>query len=455
MSSRSSVRHLIISLLVILTPLCNAAIEVKLQAPQWAFLLHNLPLGKTEAQLAPHESRFARMLQPLLAAQNHQAVLKAFSERNIDHDGAALRQLRGQILISLKRYKEAEHALQAALQLMPDLALAHRSLSMVYMIDQRYGEARKHLRRCIELGVGDAQVYGQLAYVNLQQGRSASALAGYQYALFLDPSNSQWQQGLLYALIDSQAFDQAQALLEEMLDKDTSNIALWLQRSQIAFKQDRRLQALSSLETALYLGDSSLENIVTAAQLHMQSGSTGRAVELLANNISRFARGGDGGRIEALDQICAWLAAQQKWQELRKLMTSLGADQAEFPSTYRARFAVYQAQLALHSGDRKQAKTRLKNALTEDPSNGEALLTFANLLRDDQGFEQSLLYYVRAEALPAFKEQALLGRAQLEISRQNYREALRLLHQVVQLNPGRKDLLVNIQSLENLVRNQG
>ena len=429
-----------------------ADITVKLKAPKWEFLLQNQPLGATEAQLAPGESSFARALQPLLAAQDHGAIKRALDKRDMTKDSAALRLLRGQVLLSLKRYQEAERALQAALRVMPNLASAHRSLSMVYMIEKRYKLASKHLTRSIELGVADAQVYGQLAFVNLQEGQAASAVAGYQYALFLEADNEQWRQGLLYALIQSQAFDQAQALVEELLKNNPNKADLWLQRGQLALQQGRPQQAIASLETALQLGVKDADNIATTAQLHIQSGSPRRAVDLLSGHIVTLVK---TGKIDTLEQISAWLAFQEEWPQLKRLIRSLNRSKAPLPARYRSRFAVYQAQIALSSHQQKSARKLLKKAINVDPSNGDALLTLATLLRDQNRSERAVMYYTRATALPLFKERALLGRAQLEIDRQNYREALRLLRDITRTNPNRGDLLVNIQSLENLLRSRG
>lgn len=460
----------------------GAGIVVKLKAPQWEFLLDNQPTAASEAQLSPRESSFARSIQPLLATHDHAAIRQAFEKRNIDKDSAALRLLRGQILLSLKRYQEAEHALKSALTRLPSLASAHRSLSMVYMLKKQYKQARQHLTRSIELGVADAQIYGQLAFVNLQLGQAASAVAGYQYALFLDAENDQWRKGLLYALIQSHAFDQAQALVEELLKSDPNNADLWLQRGQLALKQERPQQALSSLETALSLGEKDADNIAITAQLHIQSGSPRRAVELLAGHINTLV---DAGKIDVLDQIAAWLAYQEDWQQLDRLIRSVNLSNAKLPARYRSRFSVYQAQLVLFGGKgfegrgfeanepgfkktngkgfgdktrrhkQKTARKHLQAAIDADPTNGEALLTLATLLRDQNRSERAVLYYIRAEALTLFKERALLGRAQLEIDRQNYSEALRLLRAVAIANPNRGDVLANIQSLENLVRSQG
>lgn len=448
----------IILLLTLLTALpVSANIEVKLAAPKWEFLLQNEPWAASEAQLVAGERNFARKIQPLLADNNHQAVIKAFEARNLDDDSAALCLLRGQVLLSLKRYSQAEQALLAALQDTPNLALAHRSLSMVYMSNKQFPKARIHLIRSIELGIADAQVYGQLAYVNLQLEQAASAVAGYQYALFMESDNKQWQQGLLYALIQSQAFDQAQGLLDELLQIEPSNTELWLQRGQIAFEQGRSQQAIASLEAALELGVKDPENIAFTAQLHIQNGSPRRAIELLSQHNHELIK---AGKYKAMEQIAAWLAFQQNWPQLDELIFSMAQNTAEFPAQYRARIAVYQAQIQLAHyqsayPQKKSAREYLQVALEYDPSNGEALMTLAGLLRDENYADQAVIYYTRAQAIPTYKEQALLGRSQVAIDSQRFTEALRLLRQVIQHNPMRTDVLANIKTLENIVRSKG
>ncbi len=431
----------------------TADVRVTLVEPSWEFLQHNAPRGPNKAQLTSNEASFARTLQPLLAKADYAAVLELFGKRELRRDSPALRLLRGQVLLSMKRYGPAAEALLSALEDMPDLALAHRSLSLVYLAQKQYAQARTHLQRTIELGVADAQVYGQLAYVNLQLGRAASAVAGYQYALFLDDANGQWQQGLLYSLIQSQAFDQAQGLLDEMLQADFSNADLWLQRGQIALRQGRPQQAIASLETAIKLGDQQVDNLVTAVQLHIQSGSSRRAVALISQYQQQILA--NDAAIPVLEQVASWLASQQEWANLQSLLTALDRQGSTQSRQVSGRFNVHRAQLALAQGNTELALNKLGLALEFNPTDGEALLQLANLLQQQQFSERALLYYVRAEALDEFRERAQLGRAQLEIDRHNYAQALSILRLVVQANPQRSELLANIKSLEQLVRQQG
>lgn len=431
----------------------QADLKLRLAEPQWTFILQNQPLAATEARLEPGERGFAQKIQPLLAGQSYEKVIEAFKDRPLADDSAALQLLRGQVLLSLRKYADAEQALKAALQSMPDLALAHRSLSMVYMLQKNYPAARDHLIRSVELGVADAQVYGQLAFVNLQTAHAASSVAGYQQALFLDPENEQWQQGLLYALMNSRAMDQAGALVEQMLLKDGDKAELWLLRSRIFLQQQRPGDALNSLEVALRLGENSPENQAMAAQLHLQHGSISRAVDLLADNVKRLNKDNAESLLSAIEQVVAWLAYRQDWQAVSRLLAA--AEATKIPEHYQARLDIYRAQQALQKGQIQKAREWLTRSIAMDPTLGEALLTLADLHRDQNRPEQAVTYYVRAEALPGYRERALLGRAQLEIDRRSYGEALGLLRQVIQLNPGRDDIAVNIRSLEMLVRNQG
>ncbi len=454
-----SKRFLLCVSLLVFTGYARAEIHLQMADPDWHFLVSNVSAGQTEAQLEPGERGFAQDIQPLLAAQNYEGVLQAFAKRPIENDSAALRQLRGQVLLAQKQYAQAAQALKAALELMPDLALAHRSLSMVYMLQKNYSGARSHLQKSIELGVADAQVYGQLAFVNLQMGQGASAIAGYQQALFLEADNAQWQQGLLYALTESNALDQAQALVDEMLQADPDSVELWLLRSQIALQADKPRQALSSLEVALSLGERGPDNLAIAAQLHLQQGSQLRAVELLSQNLAGLNRDNGAAMLDTLDQVIAWLTYQKNWSAAELLLTNIDKvarqQPDQIPAFFKARFDVYRAQLALNRGDVKRVKHWLTQALNADPSHGDALLALGEYYVSRNQPDAALMYFIRAEALPAFKERALLRRAQLEIDRKSYAAALGILRKVVQLNPGRADIIANVRSLENLVRNQG
>lgn len=427
-------------------------LQVKLADPVWQVLLNNNAIAQRTAAILPNEQSFARQLQPLLQQKNYQTIADLFRQRPLANDSSALLVLRGQVLLSLQQYEAAASALEAALARQPDLALAHQALSLVLMQQQQYQQARPHLVAAINLGVVDAQVYGQLAYINLQTAQAASAVAGYQQALLLQPDNNQWQQGLLYALIQSQAWPQAQAMLEQLLQQQPDDKALWLQRSQLALSMGNNNQALSSIEVALRLGENATDNLLLAAQLHLNSGSAERGASLLQQVIT--AKPDTQNWHSPLIQTATYLAQQQQWPALRNLLKQGALPLQKLPVQQQAQLALVKAQLASADNQPKQALTALQHAVALDPLSGEALLALAQWYQAQGNIELASINYSRAATIKAVQIPALQAQAQLEINRQQYQTALRLLQQVLQLAPERQDIADNIRSLQQLVRQQ-
>lgn len=432
-----------------------ASISVSLEEPDWHFVLKQ-DFGQGQGKrgkVSREESKFIHTIQPSLSQGNYQQVISAFDSANIENPSASLLELKGQVLLNLKRYQEAENVLNASLKAMPGSAVAHRSLSMVYLLTDRLPEAQIHLVKSIELGAIDAQLYGQLAYVNLQLGKPVTAISAYQHAIMLEPKNRQWYQGLLFAYIESDALPQAENLISELLLEEPNNQQLWLQRGQLALKQANYVKAIASLESALALGDDSLSNLISLVKLHITEGSQQRATDILSTHVSAFISDQQGEGFETISRVANYLSAKQGWQSLSVLLKATATQTAQLSKNQQAQLDVFKAKLALANNQSTSAMSLLQSAVEQLPNNGEALMTLAQLYRDNKNSERAAMYYLRAETLEGFKPQAMLGRAQLAINQRQYPEALTLLRKVYKENPARTDLLSNIQSLENLVRN--
>ncbi len=155
---------------------------------------------------------------------------------------------------------------------------------------------------------------------------------------------------------------------------------------------------------------------------------------------------------QAVIQTAAWLAQQQQWDQLQTLLRA--SRNRGIPARADASLSVSKARMAIETGNHSGAEKALKSALRNDPTLGDALITLADLLRDQKRYQQAIMYYQRAEVLPDLQERALLGRAQAHIEQSEYDEALRLLGQVVRKNPTRQDLHASMRSLRNMTRNR-
>ncbi len=352
----------------------------------------------------------------------------------------------GHCYLALGRYLPAETAFESALVPLPDYVRVHESLGLLYLRTERYAEARTHLARAATLGLHTPELYGALGYLNQQTHSYWGAASAYEQALAMDHDNAQWQRGLLYSLNETRQYRPALALVEQMLQSDRDNVVLWLYRSQLALSADERTLALTSLETAIRLGDDSVANKQVCATLHMEQGSMARAIELLK---SGSAQGMD---FEFLDQALSSLAQRGEWDYLRDLLTSVGKRRRSLTAAEQSKLLTREAGLELHDSNRPDAKKALQSALDLDPANAEALMALGQIDRDDHEYNRAELLFQRASAYDLFRENALVSLAQLAVDQENYERALDLLREVVKGDPGRTDLRRNIVSLEDLVR---
>lgn len=430
----------------------NASVTLTLAEPDWQFAVKNKHDFNQRDKVSRDERELLKNLQPLLSNNDYVAVAKLIEQQDMSQLSPNIKELYGQVLISNKQYEQAEKVLLEAVQEQPFLPTANRSLSLVYLMTSNLTKARTYLVKSIELGQADAQLYGQLAYVNLQTGRPVSAISAYQSALMLEQDNNQWYQGLLFALIESDALPQASNLLEEMLLNQPDNAQLWIQRGQIALKQDNSTRAISSMEAALNLGANQLDNMVNLVKLHATEGSLVRATNLIIEHVGLFTEDKNQG-ISTLLSIAKYLAAKHAWPSLTRLLTAVDKSSTSLSANESAKLKVIHAQLALANARTEQAISLLKAAITSLPDDGDALLTLAKIYHAAKKYEQANMLYLRAEALHDYTNAARLGRAQVAVDQHHYTEALTLLRKVYQANPTRTDLLSNIQSLENLLRN--
>jgi len=422
------------------------SVSIDLPTPSWQFDANTQPLQEREAGLDPNERELAATLRPLIDSQQYQQAAAVLEQADQSTFSAAMHFVRAQIYMSMNDMAGAEAAYQDTLAKMPDFVRAHRGLGIVYLNQQRLRDAREHITRAIELGANDAQLYGQLSYLNLQTGSPWSAISGYQQAMFLDADNPQWRQGLLYALMAAKDFAGASALLEELLQQDPDDPDLWLQRSNIALNSQDDAMALSSLEMAIRLGNNTPANLLAAGQLHLRAGSLTRGVDLLEDTLDQ-----ETDTYRELVNTVDWLV-QREQLDLAKRLTSRIREQFDrLDSTEQSALLTQEARLNHADGNADRAISQLDQAISINPANGNALLELAMLHSQAQNYANAASLYTRAQALSDYRERALLSHAQLAVDMRDYEQAISLLELARRDNPRRRDLTDNITTLSRII----
>jgi tetratricopeptide (TPR) repeat protein len=250
---------------------------------------------------------------------------------------------------------------------------------------------------------------------------------------------------LLQGLNETRQYAAGLALVEQMLQDEPNDPVLWLYRAHLSLNSDRRAVALTSLETAIRLGDDSVANKQVCATLHLEQGSIARAVELLRSAVAQDLQ------FDFVDQALARLGYEDEWDYFRELLASVDARRSSLTDLQRSRLLTHRSSLLLHDGNRQAAMTSLQEALDLDASNADALMTLGRAYQEDRDYTRAELMFQRASAFDLQRENALVSLAQLAIDQQDFERALALLRDVIGRNPARTDLQRNVDVLENLV----
>lgn len=440
-----------VSLALILTPAIAAADAVKfelmLATPKFVLPQFTGPYTDREASIAPEEYERAERLRTMLEAGQRQQVIQELEQFYDIELSPAMLALKGQIYASLEMYDKAEQTYLAVLQRQPQLVRVHSDLAQLYLVQEKFKEARQHFSRAVALGSSDALVHGQLAYLNLVQYGPFSAISSYQTAMAIEPENQQWQRGLLAALTQANMLESAQALLKELLAKHPDDKDLWLNSAALALHREDHLEALVGIEMAILLGDDGTHNLTTAAKLHFHQGNIDRALALMIHGIKRGSV-----KFSAVDEAVGWLIEKGAFAEAKELLDLARPGVQDLISTERSRYYMHLAQLTQHQGANAETELTYRKSLEADPTNGNTLILYAGFLGSLNRFIDAELMYIRAEAIHAVEKEAMLGRAQLYIDTRDYQAALKQLSDVLRRYPSMRDLVENIEILENVVR---
>ena len=448
-------------------PLKINNISIEQISPVWTLPAGNNPLLQRDAKLLPVEQPLALAIRPLLNQKDYAGALAAidlvskpeYEPEPIFNLSPALLQVKGQIYLSLNKDEQAKESFLAAIAQLPDFIRAHKSLAVIYIKQKNYQQAREHLVKTITLGEGDAQLFGYLAYINLQLSTPWSAIAGYEQALLLEPENQQWQQGLLYSLINAKDNHAAKAMLNEMLQKTPNDARLWLQRSRISLDDNTPLDALTSMEMAVRLGNTDADNLIATAQLHLNHGSVSRAADLMAQLLTAVA----AERNLMLPVKIPNTSMLLSQSSLGWFMKNIGQKRKNYLNTVTStpnKLATYKKvssnyiMLVYLAIVTKKITQLYEQAIKLAPTNGKALIALAEHYQKNNDYTQAQMLFIRAASLEGFAERAFIGHAQVYIEQKNYDQAAALLRKALKLNPSRQDLVQNIRLLDRMNNSQ-
>lgn len=114
-------------------------------------------------------------------------------------DGSAFHRTLGEALRGLGKFEAAEGSLRRAIELSPEDASNHASLGLALIDHGRLAEALDAIQRAVQCAPERGKTYIALGLVYLLMGRAEEAVASFRRAAELDPSNPNFEAGVLFS----------------------------------------------------------------------------------------------------------------------------------------------------------------------------------------------------------------------------------------------------------------
>jgi len=426
----------------------RASLSIELPEPKLVLPQITSPISASEARIKKKEQVKAQQIAHLLDEKNYAEVVALIHHFNPKNRSAALDLLLAQIQLQEGDVDAALENFKSAVEKHPNFARAYHGMAVAHVRLEQHDQALKYFTKAISLGMVDAYIYGYLGYIYTRLENFHAASVAYEQALILQPGELQWKNALLYSYSQSGQTQTASVLLEQLLKQDPDNVQLWLHRTQIKMNEDDTIQALSSIEMAIRLGDNDPKNLNLCAQLHLRTGSIDRGVNLLQESWQiaqdKFV----------LNQAIDYLLFNKNFDAATKLIENISSQSQLMSTIELSVLSTNRGRISQHQGDLSQAFEYFEQALKYDPINGKALIKLAQIQRQRNSNYSAEMLLLRAAQIDEVRVEALSEHADMVMSNGRYKEALRFMREALQASPNNRSIYDNVLALEALVRQQ-
>ncbi|MCC5806176.1 MAG: tetratricopeptide repeat protein [Opitutales bacterium] len=398
---------------------------------------------RLEPELSREEGELFRELVEIIPNNPQEAIRRLRTARTRE-SSAALDFLLASLQLQERQPDEAIRNYEEAIRKFPNFLRAYRNLGLALTQAGRYQDAIPHLVKAIELGDGDGNSYGLLAYCYLNVDRPRSALDAYRIAYVLRPENRDWKIGLAQALNLTGENEQAAAVLSELIEADPSNPTFWLTRANALLAKGESEDAATHLEMVRRMGRANSATHRLLGDIYLSQG-----VNRLARDSYLRAMESRDDRVAApaAIRVVENLVAYGLYDEALDVAARLESDY-ELTDAQEVEVLNLRAEIALAKGEDAEAARILEEVVAVEPLNGSALLLLADYHARQDDFEEATFFFERARSLDDYRPDALVQQARMEVRRRNYGDAVRLLQEAQSIRPR-----TNVENYLNAVRN--
>jgi tetratricopeptide (TPR) repeat protein len=405
---------------------------------------------EVEPRLTPIERDLLQRILPLMSSNPAEAIRLLESGGKKDAS-ATLDFTLGNLHFQQGDMEKAAGRYRVAVAKFPAFRRAHRNLGLLEVRQGRNAEAIRSFARTIELGGGDAILYGLLGYAHTAQGDFLAAEAAYRSALLLQPDNDEWRLGLARCIFKQQKHEEAAALLDVLLEEHPGRAEFWLLQANAFIALKQPLRAAENLEVVRRLGKATADSQFLLGDIYVNEGLMDLAAAAYAAALEIDPVQPAGRALRSAEALVARGAMPQGRALAARVRDALAERLTEDEKRSILRL---EARVAVAEGNGGDAVRLLEEIAAADPLDGEALMLLADHYARAADPDRALLYFERAASLEPYEAPAKVRQAQILVGRGRYQEALPLLRRAQELNP-RDEIARYLEQVERLARSRG
>lgn len=403
-----------------------------------------------EPKLTIKDRPLQEAIMPLIRTNPQKAIGLIEKELTPDTNPAFLNIL-GNLYYQTSDYPNTEIYMLRALKKFPSLRRSWRTLALSYvqrgMMDQAIGP----LIKVIELGGGDAQSYGLLAYAHLNGAHYESALSAYRMARMFDPNSFDFKRGQAMCLIRTEQLGSAIALFDELIIDKPNESTFWMAQANAFLQSEQTAKAIANLQILSDAGTSTWESQMMLGDLYLNE-------DLFKLALDTYTLGYRMHPPAAMSQVVRpliYLVGRRHFEGAQSYFQLIQSGiQGKLDPELQSQVNTALARIEMRVGDPEKAYAILTASVEENPLDGNSLMLLGDYYLEKQDYEESAYYFERATALDSFEVDAYISLGRLQVEQGKLKEALIPLREAqnVENTPNLQRYIESIESALDLRR---
>jgi Flp pilus assembly protein TadD len=394
-----------------------------------------------------NESAFYRSLAEVIRDTPEKAI--AMLTTNLTPESSAIMNYTlGSVYFQLGDTTNAVKQFEVALSKFPNFRRAHKNLGLALAKDAKYADAIAPLVRTMELGAVDATTYGLLGFCYLNQEKFVAAESAYRNAMLMAPQTLDWKLGLVKSYVSQNKLNDANALIEEILQEKPDNDAMWKLQAGVFLQMEQPAKAAINYEVLRKLGKIDASSLMLLGDIYMTQEQKSLALAPYLEAVEKEPAKAASRGVRAADI----LVGRGAWDEARALIQKVrDVAGADLDQADQMKLLKLEARVALANNEGAKAAETLEKIVEQNPMDGEALLLLGDYFAREGQREKAEFRYDLAAKITGFEADAMVKHAQLLVQVQNYDRAADLLGRAQKIKP-RDNIQKYLEQVQRVAR---